>query len=158
MALNSYAQHSYFTALYVANFQDPNPGELDSLIGVVEIPFVRNLDMPDGNFTPTNVTHLKSHGKYKEYIPGFGDPGEVSFTALYSEALAAQLGQLMPTALATPPAWGRFCWVAVWPDGSRAHWNGYINGVPRAVPEDGEILMECKIKISGGIYREDVTP
>lgn len=90
------AMHSFGSQIFSGAFTAPDPDVLTAITNVVSISF------NGATFTPVEVSHLFSPDKFKEFIPGFGDAGEIGLTFNWSAALHTALAALVPLATEMP--------------------------------------------------------
>jgi hypothetical protein len=105
------------------------------------------------------VSHLFSPLKYREFIPGFGDGGQLQMTFLYSGAVYESLYNEVPYLLDgsgalinpeyNPPAHGRIRMVLEDPWGNTLAARGFMQPPTIEVPEDGVIMCSSTFEITG---------
>jgi len=117
------AIHSFGSQLFVGAFTAPSPDVLTAFTNVKSISFNGE------TFTPVEVSHLFSPDKFKEFIPGFGDAGEIAVTFNWSAALAAAILALIPVGTDMPAnSHGRRRLVISSPAQDTIIFRGYFNG------------------------------
>lgn len=116
-------------------------------IGGSTIGKVKRISLPDYNRNMVDVTNLSSSNSLKEYIPGFGDNGPLTFTT-YAEPLAASDAvNNYPEILDNLGAAAAVEVIVTFPNSTTATFSGYITGFrPNIGGEEEVIESEVTIK------------
>ncbi len=142
------AVHSFGTRLLYAPFI-PATTDTFALIGDV-----KSITFNGRKLSEIDVSHFLSPGKWKEFIPGFGDGGSVSAKLNYNDAAAATLETLVPrtgNASYNPPAYGRARWIVLTPYLAQIAFYGFLQPPNPDFGEDAEVLQNIEIRVSGPI-------
>jgi hypothetical protein len=104
------------------------------------------------DITPPNIeaddidaSHMLSPNQMKEFLPGWGDGGEVELTVQYDKTRNAALYTLF-----RQPKGFRIMFAdAPGPSGSKWGLDGYVKGLQNTVEREGVITADLKIKVTG---------
>lgn len=114
--------------------------------GETNIGQIQNISGPGVTFNDVDTTCMDSSSNYRTFIPGLGDPGELTFTVAYSSTqtphkrLAYYMGQRSNktfTVYLNSSA------------GTATAMNAYVKGMSREIPLDGLITADLTLKLSG---------
>lgn len=171
---NETAMHGYGTGLFVYDYTTSDgdlnaafvasggnlstgtggDGELmyAAMAGETEIDQIIEASGDGINVSMAETSHLKSPGRWREFVPGFRDGQTATIQVNYTEASYAALIARVPQANVTPPSWGRYIWGFDYPDGAYSFQVGAIQtlGLPRAA--DDRMVVDVTIKFSGPCY------
>lgn len=135
---NSTATHSYSTTLGL----DPTGGS--SFVAVAE---VTHISGPGYKVTSVDRTNLNSPSRAREFVSGFIDAGQATFTCRWTKAEYAILLSHLGTNLMN---WKlTFPLVGAEVTASNIAWFGHIEELGTEVPEDDVINNDVTVKISG---------
>jgi len=104
---------------------------------------------PDARASDKDISYVQMAAPWRQFQPGMVDPGECTFKIFYNAAKFAVLFGDFSARVA------RY-WKVVFPDivatsGSVLAFQGYVNGLSEPLAIDDEIIVECKIKVSGQV-------
>lgn len=93
-----------------------------------------------------DVTHLASTGGYREFITGFRDGGEYTFTANFTRAEYDLI-------LADFENDDSVNYQVVFPDDDTTTFEfaGFVTALPTTVPFDDKVTVDVTIKLTGGV-------
>lgn len=137
------AVHSFGTRLLTAPYIPPTV-DLFTLI-----PDVKSIAFNGRKISEIDVSHFLSPGKFKEFIPGFGDNGSVTFKTNYNDASALSFESLVPSP--TMVSFGRRRWIIVTPLLAQIQFYGYLQPPNPDFGEDAEVVNNCEIRVTGPI-------
>ncbi|HJZ57306.1 MAG TPA: hypothetical protein VKE74_20220 [Gemmataceae bacterium] len=143
----SQGQHSHGVKLFSAPLDTVVPIALPGAPWL-EWSEVRSINGLGSDKSETNLTHLSSPDKFKEFIAGFGDGGTLNLKLNLSAAEAAIVEARKP-ADAPGRAASNIMWFVYVPTWGGFYCEGFIKSSPFDVPEDGEITHDMTIKVSG---------
>ncbi len=123
-----------------------------SLIDVGEVLQVIESNGDGINVNQAETTHLKSPGRWREFVPGFKDAQTATIQINYTEASYKTLLNVVPQGNITPPAWGRYIWVFEYPDEGWDAQVGFIQNLGKPRLADDRIVVDVTVKFSGPIY------
>lgn len=116
--------------------------------GEKNIACVRSISGPGVSFDDVDSTCLDSSSNFRTFVPGLGDPGEVTFEVVYDPATAsanhAYLYDLMNSRTARV-----FSIMHGSSAGDVDTFTGYVKGLSREIPLDDLITAEFTVKVSG---------
>lgn len=135
------ATHSFGTRLAWGPFVPASP---DNFFLISD---VKELAIAGRKLSEIDVSHFLSPGKWKEFIAGFGDSGNVTFKTNFSDAQLDVLEALVPEP--TDANFGRVRWVIVTPAGGTIAFVGFLQPPNPTFPDDGAIMIDCSIRVSG---------
>lgn len=101
---------------------------------------VFNLPFPTPEASDAQVTHLVSPDRFREYVKGWKEPGEVQLDLRFTEAQYDTLLSLGDDNL---------FWTISFPSGSTLTFEGYIKTVGGAKQLDDAVQQQLTIKVSG---------
>ena len=106
---------------------------------------IKTMDGPSMSRDFYDVTNLDSTGGYREYIPGFIEPGEYSFTMHFNRSDYDALKTFFESTILRD-----FQLVLPDTDKTTFEFQGYVQNLPINVPE-GPVTCDVVIKISGPV-------
>lgn len=156
-AANATAVHSFGVAAFVLDWIKPTPPALDP---AQILPMMRSCTFSNHQFSKLDITHLFSPDRYKEYMPGFGDGGQLQMNFLYSGGvfnvlhnnLTPQLTSDAEDAIVTAYYWPRFNRYRlhlVDPYGSTLILRGFFQPPTQETGEDSPLLSSVTFEVSG---------
>lgn len=101
---------------------------------------ITNFNVGGIQISAIETTHLASSNAFKEFLPGLGDGGELSFTINYIKAQMTSLYALARTVSA---------FTLTLSDGSTLTGSGFFTSLGLAAPEDDRITQDVTVKITG---------
>lgn len=113
------------------------------------VPWCQSISGPDETFDTVDVTTHSSPSRYREYIPGLKDGGEVTVTLNWDASDPAHQALQAANNAAELTAFQLF-----WPDyieDNLSDFNGYVTGLTRSSPTDAQITRDLTIKITGPV-------
>lgn len=114
--------------------------------GETNIAQVRNISGPDVDFDDVDTTCMDSSSNYRTFIPGLGNPGQVTFDLAYSSTvlthkrLAFYMGQRSSKTFTFYPNSS---------GGDADAFSAYVKSMGREVPLDDLITCSVTLKLSG---------
>lgn len=107
---------------------------------------VTEISFPNIQADDVEVTHMKSPGKFREYIAGFKEGGECAVTCNWIDDNATDItirtlhasGAMTPMRITTPR-------------GVTYAFDGYIKGVERASPIDDRRTITATVKVASQV-------
>lgn len=117
-----------------------------STTGELNLGQVRNISGPNVDFDDVDTTTLDSSSNFRTYIPGLGNPGEVTMSLAYSSTvtshkrLAYYMGQRQSKTFTFYPNSTA---------GDADAFSAYVKGMSREVPLDDLITADVTLKVSG---------
>lgn len=102
---------------------------------------IREIGVDGMEVDDIEVSDMKSTNRWKEFIAGMMDAGEISLDLLYEKA--------NHDAVQSALGGSNELWTIEFPDGSTFACNGYLKGVGIAAPHDDGITQEATLKLSG---------
>jgi hypothetical protein len=155
MAGPSNAVHSYLSAIYEGALANTEPTGVDNVTGAPtgggawnQLAEVISFQFPDMESSVTNISHLFSPGRAKEFIAGFTDGGQVTLKMNYFAAAMAAVISIRPTT-ASGRAASNLKFAIVLPDAGVFYCEGFIQKIGGEVPEDDRVTADVTIKVSG---------
>jgi hypothetical protein len=141
------AIHSFGCQVFAGAFTAPTPDVLTELYDLLSISFNGE------TFTPIEVSHMFSPHKYKEFIPGFGDSGEISMSFNWGADLMEAVIALMPQGDDDPSnQHGRRRLILSSPMQDTIMFKGYFNG------PGFQAQLDAKIEIPTLTFRTSGPP
>jgi hypothetical protein len=102
---------------------------------------VLNITAPQISVEPIETTHLTSSNAFKEFIPGFGDGGEISLTINYAKAQLSTLYGLIRTVAS---------FTLTFADSSTWTGSAFLTALSGGeVEEDNRVTCEITLKVTG---------
>lgn len=95
---------------------------------------------PSVSVDDIEVTHNDSTSGWKEFLPGFKDGGEVTFSMRFNKTEFAEAFGIIGTS--------KF-WELKLSDLSSYEWEGYIKGFSNETAYAGDVTCSCTIKVTG---------
>jgi len=99
---------------------------------------------------PIDISTMDSTSKFREFIPGMSDAGEITCELNYDGSAAGTANELLK---------GTYCgmmstvtdldWTITLPDTSKYSCNGFVTGLGHAIPFDDKVTQSLTIKLSG---------
>jgi len=104
---------------------------------------------PDSKASDKDISYVQMAAPWRQFQPGMIDPGECTFKLIYEKTRYALL-------FADFSARATRYWRVAFPDvltttGSTLNFQGYVNGLSEPMAIDDEVVVECKIKVSGQV-------
>lgn len=121
-------------------------GDGASSEGFTAIAEVINITGPGLTRAFIDVTHLGSTGGYREFITGFRDGGEYTFTANFTRA---EYDLILADYESDDPV--NYQVVLSDTDGTTFEFAGFVTALPATIPFDDKITVDVTIKITGGV-------
>jgi len=106
---------------------------------------------PDQSRDSIDISTMDSTNKWREFIPGMIDAGEVTFDVNY-DGSAAGNANVLSGALDDAAE----VWTITFPDTSTWACSGFVTGLGHAIPFDDKITQSVSIKFSGSPTYTDV--
>jgi len=106
---------------------------------------------PDQSKDSIDISTMDSTNKWREFIPGMLDAGEVSFDVNYDGSASGNADALNTALTAAADTW-----TITFPDTSTWACSGFITGLGHAIPFDDKITQSVTIKFSGTPTYTDV--
>lgn len=116
-------------------------------IGANTIAQIKEISGPSRSADSVDVTTLDSPNRYREFIAGLKDGGEVSFTVVYDPSIASH------AALNTSFESGAVeaCEIGLTLLARKLTFNASITGLGVTIPVDDAITQEVTLKVSGPV-------
>ncbi len=113
-------------------------------IGVTTIGNIQSITGPNQTRDSIDVSTMDSVNKWREFIPGRLDAGEITFTVNYDGASGGTANDLNTklTAVASTI-------LVTFPDTSSFSCSGFVTGLGHAIPFDDKITQDITIKLTG---------
>jgi hypothetical protein len=119
-----------------------------------ELARVTNIGGPNETMDELDVTHLRSTGMYREFIPNFKDGGELPITMQFGAGSASQLALMAEFESTPPPTQERRMF---FPDGSTATFNAFVKARNSPVAVGGVLELNVTLRISGPVVWDRVS-
>lgn len=109
---------------------------------------VRNISGPGLSLETIEATHMESPSGYREYLPSFKEPGEVSFDLNFLPSNTQHKGLK-----ADMDARTKRNFKLVWPNTAGTTWSfsGYITSFQPTAGIDEVLTASCTIKVTGSV-------
>ena len=114
--------------------------------GTLEVAYVRSISGPEVSGEDVDTTTLDSSSRYRTFVPGHMDPGEVTLDLVYSSTITSHKRIAYFMGQGTAKTWTVYHGSSTGP--SRA-FSAYIKGMSAVVPMDDVISCEVTMKVSG---------
>lgn len=130
--------HAYGTTLSM----DPAGGT--NYVAIVEVVKIDGMDI---TITNTNFTHLQSPSGFKEFKPGMGDGGNVTYDI---NATKGQVNTFFSN-LRVASMGFQLKWPLLASETNASNWqfSGHIDKMGAAYPDDDRILVPMSVKVTG---------
>lgn len=116
-------------------------------IATLDVGLIRDISGPGISFDTIDITNHDSSG-WREFMPGLGDGGQVTFTVVWDKTDAGQIG--LTGILAESPPTEKAC-VLTQSDGASWTFDAVLDGITANNPVDGEISADISLKVSGAV-------
>lgn len=103
--------------------------------------YLRGVSVGGGDVTDIDVSSGESTNKWREFVAGMIDAGEITLSMVYQEDLADTLQAAVGDAAQA--------WTITFTDGSTFVCSGYVKAFSIDAPYDGEATMSMTIKLTG---------
>jgi len=105
---------------------------------------VNSIQGPNKSRETIDVTSLDSSGGYREFIPSFRDPGELTLNMNFTRAVYDLLNADFEASTTQN-------YDIVFPDtgNTSLDFDGYVTGITIGIPTDDKVTMDVTIKITG---------
>ena len=120
--------------------------QVTTTTGDAAIGQVTNISGPGVDFADVDTTTMDSSSNYRTFVPGLGDPGEVTFSVMYDPAavphkrLAYYMGQRQVKS---------FKLYHGTTSADEDAFSAYVKSLGREIPMDGMITADITLKLSG---------
>jgi predicted secreted protein len=104
---------------------------------------------------PIEISTMDSTTKFREFIPGMLDAGEITCDINYDGAASGTGNNLNTLYLSTATD---LEWVITFADTSSYHCVGFITALGHAIPFDDKVTQSVSVKLSGVPTFTDVAP
>lgn len=113
-----------------------------------ELEHVTSIPGPNETSDDIDVTHLRSPGEYREFIPSFKDGGELALALNFLPAATNQVS-LRTEFQASPRL--KYTRRIFYPDGSYDTFDAYVKGVGRAAQVGDKLVQNFTLRITGPV-------
>jgi hypothetical protein len=107
-----------------------------------EIEGIIDVEPPEAAAADLDKSHMQSAGRWKEYKPGWIEPGEMGFTMHYDATVEEALRETLAARTVE-------VWKMEWADGSTYESAGYIKSISKPTEREGWTQISVTIKLSG---------
>ena len=112
---------------------------------------VISISGPDQTRDAIDISTMDSSNKWREFIPGMIDAGEVTFDVNYDGSASGEANFLEAAITSTAATW-----TITFPDTSTWACSGFITSLGHAIPFDDKITQPVGIKFTGQPTYTDV--
>lgn len=152
LAAESKAIHSYGTLLSIGAYIVPT-----GLDAFTVLPNLKSAMFSGHNINKIDVTHLFSPDKYKEFIPGFADGGQIALEFWHAGSTAKFIQDNMPHLIEAGvlytnylgPTHGRVRLLFEDPAGNTITAKGFLQPFNIGAPLDDAMSLTCTFDITG---------
>ena len=95
---------------------------------------------------PIDISTMDSTSKFREFIPGMSDAGEITCDLNYDGTAAGSANDLNTLYKSTATD---LIWRVTLPDTSYYQSNGFVTGLGHAIPFDDKVSQSLTLKLSG---------
>jgi len=120
-------------------------------INAVDIGNITSISGPNQSRDSVDISTMDSTAKWREFIPGMIDAGEITFDVNYDGSAAGEANKLNTafTAVASEI-------IVTLIDGSLFTCDGFVTALGTAIPFDDKITQSITIKLTGAMVYTDV--
>lgn len=111
-----------------------------------EVGQVKSIGGPSAAFGDVDTTTLDSSTNYRTFVPGLGDPGEVTLALVYDPTLASHRMLARAAQNRTEKAWTFYHGSST---GDTDVFNAFVKSVGRETPLDNLITADVTLKVTG---------
>lgn len=132
---------------YGSVFEIATENSPDAYVAMAE---VSKIEPPKFKLDQVDVTHMQSPGRYREFIDGLIDSGEVSFEMNFIPNNSSDQRLWALLSLPTGVSHARNCRIS-FPNGSTWSFLATLVGYDPTVPTDGKMTANVTFKVSGTV-------
>lgn len=111
-----------------------------------EIAQVRSVEGPGVSFGDVDTTCMDSSSNYRTFVPGLGDPGELTLNVVYDPASASHKIFAAAALNRTTKSWTVYHGSST---GDTDVFTAYVKGISRAIPLDDVITADLTLHVTG---------
>jgi len=111
-----------------------------------EIAQLRSITGPGVSFGDVDTTTMDSSSNYRTFVPGLGDPGELTMTMIYDPASASHKILASAAQSRTTKVWTVYHGSST---GDTDVFSAYVKGISRTIPMDDVIQADITLHVTG---------
>ena len=111
-----------------------------------EVGQVKSIGGPSASFGDVDTTTLDSSSNYRTFVPGLGDPGEVTMALVYDPTMASHKMLARAAQNRTEKVWTFYHGSST---GDTDVFNATVKSIGRETPLDNLITADVTLKVTG---------
>ncbi len=120
--------------------------QVTTTTGDLAIGQVRSISGPGVDFADVDTTCMDSTSNYRTFVPGLGDPGEVTLSVVYDPGLRSQAVLAYYLKNRTEKGWKLYHGTSA---ANEDAFTAYVKSYNRDIPMDDVITADITLKLTG---------